>query len=289
MVSVIKGHLTFSELLERWSISNVDLFHLVADKKLFPSIFLTGSFDVYESNDQERRWNLISTDDFFEAHPGLIEGGSVDSLRVTEVYGYYYLGFERPNPLKLEGCYVRDECPSNEWGGRLWKFPFRIPFNCGDNQIDGSSSYVVFLAEEVERCEREKVINMVGGDIEKLDQDICAEPIDVGLTEKLQQAEGQIVNLQNELQELKNLLKNSSVVSVPIDHPMAPPELLAAIRAWKTAYEDPTVINKRKSVKNNILDILSNDPKCVDLGRLARKRISTVANWNKKGGPPKAQ
>lgn len=289
MVSLIKGHLTFSELLERWNISNVDLFHLVADKKLFPSIFFTGSYDVYGSNDQERRWDLISKDDFFEAEPRLIEGESVDSLRDTEVHGYYYLGFERPNPLELKGSYIRDRRPSKEWGGKLWTFPFRVRFNCGDNQIGGPQYYVVFLAEEVERCEREKVINMVSGDIEKLDQDICAEPIDVGLTEKLQQAEGQIVSLQNELQELKNLLKNSSVVSVPIDHPMAPPELLAAIRAWKTAYEDPTVINKRKSVKNNILDILSNDPKCVDLGRLARKRISTVANWNKKGGPPKAQ
>ncbi|WP_423707701.1 hypothetical protein [Undibacterium sp. WLX3042] len=160
MTSLIKGHLTFSELLERWQINKTDLFHLIADKKLFPSIFLNGFYDVFESGDQGRGWKLIAKEhDYMKWVVQQIESEFDDNFRATEVNGYYYLRFQRQSPLELDAYHVRDRHPSAEWGGRMWRLDEAVQFNCGDDHI-GDSDYVVFLREEIERFERASGMNL---------------------------------------------------------------------------------------------------------------------------------
>lgn len=287
MTSLIKGHLTFSELLERWQINKTDLFHLIADKKLFPSIFLNGFYDVFESGDQGRGWKLIAKEhDYMKWVVQQIESEFDDNFRATEVNGYYYLRFQRQAPFELEAYQVRDKRPSAEWGGRMWRLDEAVQFNCGDDHI-GDSDYVVFLREEIERCELEEIVSLVGSDKSNFDQKICIELADTKLRERLHHTERLLQNTRNEIEELKSLLANPSLASlIPDDHPMSPPELIAALKTWMKAKEDSASFKNGKAVKKNLRDILDSFPEYDEYEEATKERICTVANWNKGGGAP---
>ena len=287
MTSTIKGHLTFSELLVHWQIGKNDLFHLVADNRLFPSIFLVGMYDVFESSDQKPRWSLVAKErDYFEWTRHQIQSEFDENFLATEVNGYYYLRFQRQVPFELEAYYVREKHPSSKWGGRMWRLDEYVHFNCGDDDI-GEFSYVVFLNEEVERFEQENAHLFVAKSYPNYDQRISSELADTELWERLLQTESLLKDAQIKIEEQRKLLANASLVSlIPDDHHMRPPELIAANKLWMKASKDPSRFNNGKSVKKNLLTILDTFPEYSDFENGTKERICTVANWNKGGGAP---
>lgn len=74
----------------------------------------------------------------------------------------------------------------------------------------------------------------------------------------------------------------------PLDttHPCHPPELGVAIEVW-THVVSSGVYNGAKTPKTVIEAVLNTDPKYAGISGIAKERIATTANWNKKGGPPK--
>lgn len=79
-----KEYLTLEELSEKWACSGKDLFHLIATKKLVPSVFFTGKQDVYLAQPPDD-----GTDDL---HVSILSDFHTGSTMTPEyIHGIFYL------------------------------------------------------------------------------------------------------------------------------------------------------------------------------------------------------
>ncbi|MDR6585553.1 hypothetical protein [Herbaspirillum frisingense] len=155
MGPIKKGFLTFPELMERWQIDQADIFHLLAEKKLFASIFLNEVLDCYTFNEKELSWDLF-------AHASDLELDLEDKdyeviYENVKVKGFYYLNLERESLQVLTAHEVEDSHPRSKSRRSMWHLNNRV-VTLQFGWKDFGDDDVVFIKNEVERCEREKVV-----------------------------------------------------------------------------------------------------------------------------------
>lgn len=150
-----KGYLNFSELMERWHISEFDLFHLISERKLFPSIFLKGNYDAYTFDQIELRWNLSYEKDELEYAND--ENERDDIYELINLRGFYYLRFQRESLDEISFSEVQENHPTsrNNKLMLMWQLEEEsCNLKCGDKKF--SNQNIVFIKEEIERYEREQ-------------------------------------------------------------------------------------------------------------------------------------
>lgn len=139
-----KDYLSFQELASKWRCSDADLFHLVATRKLTPSIFIAGKFDTYQ------------VEPYMDglAISGFSSGG--ESLEEEFLNGIFYLNWM--------GNSGRRVCLFNYFSihQELAEFNFAYGLNenvslqllVGDDEVIASDT-IIFIKNEIERFELE--------------------------------------------------------------------------------------------------------------------------------------
>jgi hypothetical protein len=205
MALLNKGYLKFFELMERWSISEVDIFHLIAEGKLFPSIFLNTNLDAYEFDERGMQWELIYSKDDLDHVEDEDELNTI--YEMTKVKGFYYLRFNRESLDELAAFEVQIELPhfkgnlKPRWG--LCDTSCTLTY--GDNCFSIESA--VFESKEIERCERE---NKIGGSY-----------VESSNLSKFDQEKSLVQNLEKTLQDTRKQLTDSQRTSEALQKSLA--------------------------------------------------------------------
>lgn len=198
MESIKKGFLTFPELMERWQIDQDDIFHLLAEKKLFASIFLNEILDCYAFNEEEFRWDLFAEASDLDLD---LEDKDYEAIyEFTKVQGFYYVRLERESLQVLTADEVQDGHPNSKARGSMWRLKknqVTLKFGWEDFGDDD----VVFIKNEVERCEREKII-VLGG----------IEQTDSVLIEKLKKTEQSLADAQKTIDNQRKIIEEQTAV-----------------------------------------------------------------------------
>ena len=181
--------------MEHWQIDELDIFHLIAEKKLFPSIFLNDNLDFYFFDDQECQWDLHTNKDDLQL--SLDDDDYAAIYEFTKVKGFYYLRFERQSLEELATSEVQKDPPRSRCTESMWHMgTIEISLQFGQKCFNDNN--VVFIKQEIERCEREKVV--------ALDK---SPKTDAGLIEKLKRAEQSLSAANSELDRLKTRLSEA--------------------------------------------------------------------------------
>lgn len=136
--------------MERWAVQDDFIFHLISERKLFPSIFLNDHFDKYIFNYDEAKWTLDYSTQYLEDFADDEE--MLDrTWEATKLRGFYFLKFHRES---LEHCSADEVAKKTRNEEEIWHLGFSVDLNLGEIHFNGDDR-VVFITSEIYRFEKE--------------------------------------------------------------------------------------------------------------------------------------
>ena len=249
-----KKFLTFNELVARWSCSKNDIHYLISENSLTPSIVWNDILIVSEwqanSEENDKSLTLISVQDKKKIN-------DFDSELTEKLSRWIYL-----RNVQVKGAYQYifitaslepyQQYKTSEAGWyRLACFDDCIQYSSVDH--DYVERYAVFFTELITDIEVmfPQILAFIGANQEEGFKKDGAE--------------------KNKIAEYSSLDKNNSNYAIELD---------AALRAWQAVSID----EGKGKPKAKIMEWLDLHPTFKNLSKEAKKRIATVANWDKLGG-----